>query len=81
MMKSIRKYIHTMYRPSYLALVSGLTVTAVALCAMAVCMNNALTSGNIDVIYSYPKLMGEVFLRLSILLFAVGIIDFNEKRR
>lgn len=80
-MRNIRKYIHTMYRPSYLTLVCGLTVTAIALGVLAVSMRNALTSGNLDVIYSYPRLIGEIFLRLSVLMFAVGIIDFNEKRR
>ena len=80
-MRNIRKYIHTMYRPSYLTLVWGLTVTAIALGVLAVSMRNALTSGNLDVIYSYPRLIGEIFLRLSVLMFAVGIIDFNEKRR
>lgn len=79
-MKKIKQYIATMYRPSYWTLVLGLTVTAICVIMLSVCMREDLASGKLEAIYRYPKLLGEISLRLSVLLIAIGIVDYNERR-
>lgn len=80
-MKKITQYINTMYRPSYIVLCIGLAVISLASIAIAIHIRNEMLAGKSDIIYIYPKIIEELFLRVIVFIPTVLLVDLNERKK
>lgn len=77
----MRKYIKTMYRPSYIALCIGLFVFSISLVALAVSLRCEMLADESDLIYRYPKMIEKILFPLYIHIPVVLLIDLNERKK
>ncbi len=77
----MKKYIETMYRPSYIALCIGLFIFSALLIATAVSLRYEMLLGESDLIYRYPKMIEKILFPLYIFVPITMIVDLNERQR
>lgn len=80
-MRSLIKYINTMYRPSYRLLSFGLFAFSLMLTALAICLRCEMLAGESDVIYRYPDMLNQILYPLYILIPIALCMDLNERKK
>ena len=80
-MKKVKKYLETMYRPSFLMLAAGLAVFSATLIYLSVLLRADLAAGDSDIIYRYPKMLESICLPLYIFLPVTLFVDLNERKK
>lgn len=80
-MKGLIKYINTMYKPSFYALIAALTTVSITLALFAVNLRYEMLDGVYNLIYYSHDILFEITLRLFILILASILVDLNERRK
>ena len=80
-MKKVKKYLESMYRPSFIFLCVGLAVFSASLIHLALLLRADLAAGECDIIYRYPQMIEEICFPLYILVPIALLTDINERRK
>ena len=80
-MKKFYYYINTMYPPAFYTLVAALTVFSITLGIIAVSLHQNILACDLATIYTYPKILEELYVRILPLLLCVVIADLNERKK
>ena len=80
-MKKIYKYINTMYRPAFIALILGLSLFSLGLCTLAVILRQELLEGARGLSLIYAPMLEELIESLVPLLLTVFAIDLTERAK
>lgn len=80
-MKGIYRYINTMYRPSFVTLIFGLSMISAGLCALAVTLRQEQLSGTRGISLIYSSMLEELIFPLILLLAVTLAVDAAEREK
>ena len=80
-MKKMKKYINSIYRPAFITLCIGLTLFSLTLCVLAVNLRMEILAGESDILFKYPKMLEKALFPLYILLPTTFLVDLNERKK
>lgn len=80
-MKKLKRYVNTMYPPSFYVLCIGLAIFVLLLIAIALNLRGEQLLGEINATLKYPKMIEQAIFPLYILIPVTLCIDLNERKK
>lgn len=79
-MKNFKRYVNTLYKPSFIMLCIGLGIFSLSMLILASSLRADILMGESDVIYRYPQMLEKILFPLYILLAVTFVVDLNERK-
>ncbi len=79
-MKNFKRYVNTLYKPSFIMLCIGLGIFSLSMIIFASNLHTEILMGESDVIYRYPPMLEKILFPLYILFAVTFIVDLNERK-
>ena len=80
-MKALKRYINTMYSPSFYVLCIGLALFSILFGVIAINLRQEQLIGEINAAIKYPRMIEQAIFPLYILLPITICVDLNERKK